>query len=533
MTGAGNPREIELKLEAEPGSIDLLKAHPLIHAGRARTEQLKAVYFDTDDLALRAAGVSLRIRSSDGASVQTIKAARGPGRSPGRLVLDRSEWDHPVAAGALDFSVAKGTALEPLAADDAMRTAIRPRFTVEVERTAVIVERDGSSLELALDSGTVRVPSGRREARAAPGGGERHPAEAGPLVEAPLAEVELELKHGDPAALFRVAASLAETTPLRLSFKSKSERGYELLTGARPKPAKAEPLRIPPALTSGAAFQAIARSCLRQYVGNEAVLRVAKDPDAVHQMRVALRRLRAAVTLFKDALADGERDAVRGDLKALASALGPARDLDVFIDKTLRPAEARHAGDPDFAALMTDYERRRDEAYARALAALRSGEFARAILRAAAWIEAGDWLGSRDKTLRAARDRPIAAHAAAELDRRWRKVRRRSRGLRRLAPEARHEVRIEIKKLRYAAEFFASLFEEAGGVKRRKTALATLATLQETLGDLNDIAVGEEEAATGALAALQSEQAARVGPLLAEARNAVRRFRDLEPFWRG
>ena len=495
---------------------------------RARTGRRK----DTDDLALRAAGLSLRVRTNGGANIQTIKATRPRGASPDRLVLDRSEWDHPLTDGTLDLAAAAGTALEPLIADERLRKAIRPRFTVEVERTAVIMERDGSALELALDTGTVRVPKGPRRAKAASGDGDRRLTGTS-AAEEPVAEIELELKHGDPATLFRVAASLAETTPLRLSFKTKSERGYDLLTDARPKPAKAEPLRLGPDLTSGAAFQAIARSCLRQYVANEAVLRVERDPDAVHQMRVALRRLRAAVTLFKEVAADGERDAVRGDLKALASALGPARDLDVFIDKTLRPAEARHAGDPAFAALVADYERRRDGAYERALAALRSGEFSRVILRTAAWIEAGEWLASKDKILRSARDRPIAAHAAAELERRWRKVRRRSRGLRRLAPEARHEVRIEIKKLRYAAEFFASLFEEAGGVKRRKTALTTLATLQETLGDLNDIAVGAEEAATGALATLQGEQAARVGPLLAEARDAVRRFRDLEPFWRG
>ena len=104
--------------------------------------------------------------------------------------------------------------------------------------------------------------------------------------------------------------------------------------------------------------------------------------------------------------------------------------------------------------------------------------------------------------------------------------------MRRLAPEARHAIRIEIKKLRYAAEFFASLFGDAGRAKRRKAALSTLETLQEVLGDLNDIAVGAEEHATGALAALQAEQAGRVGPLLSEAKAAAHTLRDLEPFWR-
>jgi inorganic triphosphatase YgiF len=355
-------------------------------------------------------------------------------------------------------------------------------------------------------------------------------AGAGGGAARPLAEVELELKRGQPAALFGVARTLAEAARLRLSFKAKSERGYDLLSGERPKPTKAEPLRLSPGMTSGEAFQAIGRSCLRQYVANEAVLRRERNPDAVHQMRVALRRLRAAVTLFKDAVADGERDAVRGELKRMADELGPARDLDVFIAKTLKPARERHGDDPEFGALLADYEGRREAAYGRALRGVASGDFARSVLRTAAWIEAGDWLSSED--VRAARERPVEAHAAAELDRRWRKVRRRARGLRRLSPEARHAIRIEIKKLRYAAEFFASLFGEAGRAKRRKAALSTLETLQEVLGDLNDIAVGAAETATGALAALQAEQAARVEPLLAEVKEAARALRDAEPFWR-
>src|SRR3712207_4882602 len=150
MTGAGGspaePREVELKLDGQSEWIERVKTHPVLGEGEARTERLSGVYFDTDDFDLRAAGISLRIRRCDGGSVQTIKAARRPG-----LALDRSEWVHPVAHGALDLSAACGTALEPLLADERVRASLRPRFTVEVERTAVTVERDGSALELALD----------------------------------------------------------------------------------------------------------------------------------------------------------------------------------------------------------------------------------------------------------------------------------------------------------------------------------------------------------------------------------------------
>jgi inorganic triphosphatase YgiF len=118
---------VELKLDGEPEAVERLRDHPLLRGGAARTERLSAVYFDTDDLSLRAAGVSLRIRRSGEGSVQTIKAARGSG-----LALDRSEWDHPVADGVLDLSAAAGTALEPLIADGRAST-LKPRFTVEVD----------------------------------------------------------------------------------------------------------------------------------------------------------------------------------------------------------------------------------------------------------------------------------------------------------------------------------------------------------------------------------------------------------------
>ena len=90
---------------------------------------------------------------------------------------------------------------------------------------------------------------------------------------------------------------------------------------------------------------------------------------------------------------------------------------------------------------------------------------------------------------------PIAVYAVEQLTRRWRKVRKKGKALAKLDARSRHKLRIQTKKLRYAGEFFASLFSNKRMVKRRKRFLAALERLQDGLGDLNDIAVHEKHIA--------------------------------------
>jgi CHAD domain-containing protein len=266
-------------------------------------------------------------------------------------------------------------------------------------------------------------------------------------------------------------------------------------------------------------------------MANEALFREAPHADAVHQMRVALRRLRAAIGLFKEVVDDHQRVGIGQELKWMAGELGKARDLDVFIAKVLEPAQAEHGRDKAFKELVAAYRHRRDRAYQDVERTIRSTRFLGSALEAAAWIETGDWLSDDRKSARQRRREPVEDLAEGELARRWKKIRKRAKHLERLTPEERHQVRIDFKKLRYASEFFTGLYRRNGARKRRKNAVAVLEELQERLGDLNDIAVGAGMEGAPAAQAIHQEQLARVPDLLADARRQYEAFAELEPFW--
>jgi triphosphatase len=456
------PREIELKLELASGASEDLLAHPLLDKARPlpkQSGQLHAVYYDTDDHALHREGISLRIRRRNGKAVQTIKA-EGPHKG---IAMDRGEWETPVD-GELDLSAAAGTPLEKLIADEALLAGIKPAFTVETDRQAFEAELDGAVIEVALD-----------RARASGGG-----------KAVTFSEIELELRQGHAGALFSLARRLSEAAPLRLSTVAKSERGYRLLDEEALRPVRAGKIALPKDATCAEAFRIIARSCLAQMVQNEALTRLTQAPDALHQMRVGLRRLRAAISLFRNQLlTDPESAEIRDNLRWAGEALGTARDLDVFMER-LRSMDAPEA-DPSH---MHEIERRQAQAYRDLLEALECRRFMDAVLQTAAWVEAGAWMKSDDEGHRSARQRPARDFAAAELSRRFKRIRKLAKHLRDVGDEERHELRIRIKKLRYGTEFFGSLFRSDKAGKRRKRLLGILEDLQERLGTLNDLAVG-------------------------------------------
>jgi CHAD domain-containing protein len=285
-------------------------------------------------------------------------------------------------------------------------------------------------------------------------------------------------------------------------------------------------------MTGAQAFQIIGASCLQHLMANEAIVRAASEADAVHQMRVALRRLRAAITLFKNVVEDEQRGQIKAELKWMANVLGEARDLDVYITTVLEPARDQHGNDESYRQLLTEYRERRNQAYRTVQETIPSPRFANGILETAAWIQAGGWLQDKGKLARRRRDQPVAELAEEELGRRWKKIIKRGRNLVELDPEERHQVRIEIKKLRYATEFFESLFKGGGAKKKKRAALNTLEALQETLGELNDIAVGTHMDPSTAAEAIHQHQIARVDELLDGARAQYQELARLEPFWK-
>lgn len=451
-------QEVELKFELKPGKAVARRLREQLEArfGPGSTNQLTSTYFDTPDLALRKAAVSLRLREGDGRRLQTIKARSADARS---TLFARDEWEVEIAGEAPDLTVVPGTALEPLLEEPGVAAALRPAFRSIIERTVWIVSDPAGEVELAFDQGAIRA--GSRSIR--------------------VSELELELKGGRPAALIAVARSLEALTPLRLAGWTKADRGYQLLDKGEAKPAGVQAPALTSEATAGQAFQAIARNCLQQFMQNEPLLIQSRSVEALHQSRVALRRLRSAISLFRPVVADEQLEPLKARLRNLAAPLGVARDLDVFLARLL------NTKDDHGSALAAQVRAERETAYDTVIVALQSPDESRLMFDLAAWVEAGPWTGAENPL----RDQPVLVYAAGALDRRQRKLRREGRHLTELSPEARHEVRIAGKKLRYAVEFFSALYSEKRERRRLRAYVAALKALQEELGELNDIATAQ------------------------------------------
>jgi inorganic triphosphatase YgiF len=508
-------KEIEVKLELAPAKLPELKKIPLLRSvkPRPRSAAEVSVYFDTDSQQLRNNGLMLRVRRQGRHYTQTIKRAVNAGD------FARDEWEAEIAGNELDLNAATGTALEPLLTRK-LRGRLKPMFETRVQRTIYPLNGNGHAIALTVDRGTIET--GTRSQ--------------------PLCEIELELKRGNAADLFDVAHELAQKLPARLAVKSKSERGYEILDGQQELSVKATATDLRAGTSTRDAFKTIALSCLKQVINNEPAL-IKGDAEAVHQMRVGLRRLRAAMSLFGVLLRDPQTAAIKTELKWLTGELGPARELEVLINRVVAPMKRQRRRWRGMPSLSREFAERRDAALARAQVAVQSARFRALTLDVAAWLEAGTWTSPQDDLDRA--DLPIERFASEQLARRWRKVRKKGRMLARLDAPRRHKLRIRTKKLRYAVEFFATLFSTKRAHKRRKRFLPALERLQDGLGDLNDIAVHEKHIAemgvrrrrsnpsrVFAAGLLTGREDARIDAAITVATEAYADLARIKPFWR-
>lgn len=512
-------REIELKLGMSPDDIALLSLSPPLSSDGEDPpppRRLASIYFDTPDFALAAQGVSVRVRWTGDGLVQTVKAA-GSGAAG---LFDRPEWEQRLDRPIPDPDHLRATGLAVFA-DDALIRQLGPVFSTQVNRTIYRLGGDeqGWEVEAALDLGEVV---------------------AGSLSE-PICEVEFELLRGSPDRLFRLARQVLDTVPARPLSISKSERGVKLATGDTNRPVKARVPHIGPELTAAAAFQTIARSCLDHLLVNERCLLATGDPEAIHQMRVALRRLRSAIRVFRPLvasprLASPRLAEVKDDLRWLLKRLGPARDADVFLSDIIDPVVRDYPDDSGLAALRDHWRGDRDDRLDAAVAAVRDRRFAALVLDLTAWVEAGDWLGAPGEPTRRKLDAPIGPFALHRLGKTTRRMLRLGGdSLSRLTPEERHAVRILCKQTRYTAEFFAALVPR----KQMKVFLGELAEVQDALGRLNDVAVAGPKLASGSSGGRHARAAglvagwhtARQAGMLAEAERAWKRVRTRDLPW--
>ena len=500
------PREIELKFEIDPQDLEKVRALATLQGSDGGVRQLESAYFDTDDRRLRGAGLALRVRHDGARRVQTVKTYDGAG------LFDRGEWECEIGGDAPDLGAVKRTPAGAVLNGDI--ETLKPLFATRFRRTIRTLKARYSEIELALDEG--EVDTGARQA--------------------PLLEIELELKRGKPAALFAAARKLSKSAILNLNFVGKAERGYILADGETARPQKSLILTLPAEATAAEAFRRIGRACLGQLTENARILRRTRSLDALHQMRVGLRRLRAALSIFKAVTADESREAIKAELKWLTGELGPARSLDVFLAETYQPAAARDPDRPGMAELGMALLAAQALAYERAMVATASARFRALVLETAAWIETGKW-GERG----VARNQPVKAFAEAALTRLCRKVKTHGRHLARLDPESRHRFRIEAKKLRYGVEFFGGLYADGKWARRRDRFALALKAMQDALGVLNDIATARQTAveaardvsplALFAAGLVVGERAPEMDKRLREAAKLHAGLMEAKPFW--
>jgi inorganic triphosphatase YgiF len=461
-------QEIELKLRVDPQDLARFRNSSAFAGTQARatSQDLESVYFDTEDFALRQRGVTLRVRKKGKSYIQTLKIANEHAGG----VFSRGEWESPVTGPLPDLAaIDDPEALGYLSAVNA--DELKPVFASHIKRVVRMLNgADGQPgdtvIEVAVDQGELRTTDG---------------------TVLPIAEVELELKGGAPQALFDLALKLTEVAPVRVETRTKAERGYALVAGEAESSVKAQKLELKLEHTAEQALASIMRNCLSHTVLNEASALKGEDPEGIHQMRVALRRLRSALGLFRDLMPADQYEFLGGEVKWLAGELGNARNWDVFLADLLAPVEEALDRDKPTEALHSAALASRAKGYEQARAAILSPRYTVLLLRLGGWLESRSWRQQPLSEEAAQLFAPVTELADGLLAKRHRKARKRGANFAKLPPEERHQLRIALKKLRYAAEFFRSLYDD----KQVARYLKRLSALQDDLGHLNDVATAE------------------------------------------
>jgi inorganic triphosphatase YgiF len=451
-------KELELKLDLTPQELQRVGANPALDdltVGKPVTRTLRSIYFDTPDHRLWARGISLRLRAIGDRWVQTVKA--GPRVKNG--VSNPDELEAAVAKPEPDLGAIDDPRVRRTIERAVRASALEPQFETIITRTTRKLHSDKGDLELALDEGVVRA------------GG----------TEDKLCEAELELKAGSPECLLETAAVLFSTENIRLAEASKAERGYNLALGRQGGgivPQKAQHTVLTGKETCAEALVSFVESAAAQIEINRRAVLETDDPEAAHQLRVGLRRLRSALRAFRPLHDTPATMELQQYAREVGQSVGELRNADVLIESIYAPV-AGPAGEPGFAELRDALLAHRSAKRAEARAALCGVQWSKLQLYLALWPQTVQ----DNASLQA----PVRAFAADALARSWKKTARRGAGLAGLSPEERHEMRKALKGLRDMSEFFGSLYPP----RKVERFVKELKRLQDVFGYLNDVSIAK------------------------------------------
>jgi inorganic triphosphatase YgiF len=500
-----NRDEVELKLLVPSGNLGRLRETPVI-ARHARnggvTRRLEAVYYDTPDRVLFNNGLSLRVRRSGSRYIQTLKRTPVHGHP-----FVRQEWESPVSSAAPDLASLPtaeiGAPLDRLVVD-----TLDEVFATKVRRRLLRLELPGAVVELAFDEGFIEAGA-RRE---------------------PLTEVELEMKAGDASIIYDLGMQMLDVAPLRIGTLSKSDRGYALAFDMQPEAEKATAPGITTEHTVDDVIAVLLGSCQHHMLANQAVAEGGHDHEGVHQMRVALRRLRTACSLLHREVGSPTLRAIGLEAKWLAQLLGASRDWDVFVDETLRRPAHALAAEVDIDSLRRAAEPHRAAGYAALRKAVADPRYNRFHLSLSRWIACRGWRNELDDRPLAVLVEPASTMANRVLARLHRKALKDGAHFARLQPEARHSLRITLKKLRYAAEFYQGLYDKDAAARQY---IGGLAKLQDALGHDNDATMTRPLLATIARDPVAPEVQRSIGAIIGwQARDRIAVHKTLRKHWR-
>ncbi len=453
--------ETELRLTFRPEDLPKLKnaAMPRSRAReRIQTQRITSVLFDTADQQLCRQNILLEVRKRGDRYVQKVRA--NGSRINGVNVY--KEWENPVPSEEPVLAAIADLDLRRLATPGNGADLV-PAVRSDLNRTTRIRKFDEGEIAIQIDTGSMN---------------------AGTAAE-PVAELTLRLRAGLPNLLFRFARELQEAIPLRVPPSGSNALAFSLLSGEEPKWRKSGKLEIDENGAVEDALISIVRHCLDHLQGNEECLLSSDHPEGVHQMRVAMRRLRSGLRNFRAVLPPGQYDHLVGELRWITKELADARDLDVFTEEIVGPVAERFPDAAGFERLNGRLAENRVEARAAAREAIASKRYARFVLDTRAWITDRAWRNQAVTEESAWLFRPISELSNVLLRKRFKKVRNMGRQFDELPEEERHQLRIEVKKLRYAVDFFSSLY----GRGRVKAFVERMQKLQDGLGYMNDVVV--------------------------------------------
>jgi triphosphatase len=414
-------------------------------------------YLETDDWRIYRAGYTLRVRTQDGRSEVTLKGLPSEGSFRRRVEItealvggtDGSPLESPGPVGRRLRDVCGGRRLDLL-------------FEILTVRRPYLVEAEAAAAELALDETTIPVRGRGRPVH--------------------LRRVEVEIRRGSPEALEGFVRDLEGGSGLRPAALTKFEAGL-LSTGiAPPPPPEFGPTDADATSTVGEVAFAALRRQFQAFLRSEPGTRMGDDPEEVHDMRVATRRLRAAMSIFQEAL-PARSGRLRQELGWIADALGAVRDLDVQLERMGEWLDGVPADRDGGAEILSALQGARSPAREDLIRTLDSARYTRLVESFGAMLRKGP-LRAQSVAWR-----PVTLEAPSMVADRRRAVRK---ALKRVhgaedRSAALHKVRIRCKRLRYLLEFLGAVYrEEVEGP------VAALVKAQDRLGVLQDSIVGRD-----------------------------------------